>query len=144
MENGNLKQCRVATNYPSRLFPLIFFRKFSMQSLSQIDNFLTVKILIILFSLGKAYSSLVYQHYWNLLLYKMDEMRQLIRIISVRATEVWDRLFCLSDRERLNLAAPSFKMASNTWASIKWVSQISLKITKCRQAVTLDPTGQNQ
>ena len=85
-----------------------------MQSLSQIDNFLIVKILIILFSLGKAYSSLVYQHYWNLLLYKMDEMKQLIRIISVRATEVWDRLFCLSDRERLNLAAPSFKMASNT------------------------------
>ena len=44
----------------------------------------------------------------------MDEMKQLIRIISVRATEVWDLLFCLSDRERLNLAAPSFKMASNT------------------------------
>ena len=74
----------------------------------------------------------------------MDEMKQFIRIISVRATEVWDRLFCLSDRERLNLAAPSFKMASNTWASIKWVSQISLKITKCRQAVTHDPTGQIQ
>ena len=49
-----------------------------MQSLSQIDNFLTVKILIISFSLGKAYSSLVYQHYRNLLLYKMDEMKQLI------------------------------------------------------------------